>query len=145
MKAERQIAHFPSCWTIFRFNSFRISAGERSSRYPSGGADLRCAEPQAEACVPSAHVPDRSRTANGGLGSIHSGGVSWECSSVTCICIRFGFLGIGLRKESGRDPTHTLFRYSWENGVLNPTRRQYPYYSAKAPIVELHIHWSQAV
>ena len=68
---------------------------------PWGGADLRCAEHQAEICVLSAPARDRSRRAIGGLGSIHSDGVSWECSSVTCIGIRFGFSGIGLPEESG--------------------------------------------
>ena len=52
---------------------------------PWGGADLRCAEHQAEICVLSAPARDRSRRVIYGLGSIHSDGVSWECSSVTCI------------------------------------------------------------
>ena len=47
---------------------------------PWGGADLRCAEHQAEICVLSAPARDRSRTAICGLGSIHSDGVSWDCS-----------------------------------------------------------------
>jgi catechol 2,3-dioxygenase-like lactoylglutathione lyase family enzyme len=34
--SSKQIAHFLSCSTIFRFSSFRISAGDRSSRYPRG-------------------------------------------------------------------------------------------------------------
>jgi type I site-specific restriction endonuclease len=38
-----QIAHSPPCSAIFRFNSFRISAGDRSSRYPLGwcGSSMR--------------------------------------------------------------------------------------------------------
>jgi hypothetical protein len=52
---------------------------------PSGDAYLRCAEYQAEICVLSSPAHDRSRRASGGLGSIHSDGVSWECSSVNCI------------------------------------------------------------
>jgi hypothetical protein len=39
--------------------------------------------------------------------------------------------------------TATLFRYSWENASLNPSQRQYPYCLAKAPVVEVHIHWSK--
>ena len=52
---------------------------------PWGGVDLRCAEHQAEICVLSAPARDRSRRVIDGLGNIHSDGVSWECSSVTCI------------------------------------------------------------
>src|SRR5664280_866731 len=38
-----QIAHFPYCSVIFLFSSFRISAGDRSSRYPLGwcGSSMR--------------------------------------------------------------------------------------------------------
>jgi len=33
-----------ACSPIFRFSSFRISSGERSSRYPLDGAGHRCVE-----------------------------------------------------------------------------------------------------
>jgi hypothetical protein len=73
---------------IFRFNSFRI-IGRRPLLAISPGvvADLRCAEHQTEICVLYAPARDRSRRASGGLGSIHSDGVSWECSSVIWIDI----------------------------------------------------------
>ena len=39
-----QMAHFRFCSTIFRFSSFRISARDRSSRYPLGWCEssMRC-------------------------------------------------------------------------------------------------------
>ncbi len=52
---------------------------------PSGGEDLRCAEPQAEICVLSVPARDRSRSAIYGSDNIHSDEVSWDCSSVGCI------------------------------------------------------------
>src|SRR5271157_3699617 len=55
---------------------------------PSGGVDLRCAEHQAEICILSAPARDRSKTATGESGSIHSDGVSWDFSwvAVNGIC-----------------------------------------------------------
>ena len=35
------------------------------------------------------------------MGNTHSDGVSWACSCVTCIGIRFGFTRIGSPEESG--------------------------------------------
>jgi hypothetical protein len=55
---------------------------------PSGGADRRCAEHQAEIYVLSAPARDRSRSAIDGSDNIHFGGVSWVCSSVICIDLR---------------------------------------------------------
>src|SRR5208283_5288423 len=66
-----------------------------------GGVDLRCAEHQAEICVLSVPARDRSRTTIYVSDSIHSGGVSWVCSCVTCIGICLGFTRIGLPEESG--------------------------------------------
>ena len=59
----------------------RLANGARD--IPWDGVDLRCAEHQAEICVLSEPARARSRKVIYGLGSIHSDGVSWECSSVT--------------------------------------------------------------
>jgi hypothetical protein len=60
------MVRFPFCCSaIFRFNTFRISAGDRR---------------QAEIWVLSEPAYDLSRTTTGGLGSIRSFGVSWNFS-----------------------------------------------------------------
>jgi hypothetical protein len=101
---------------------------------PWGGVDLRYAEHQAEICVLSAPAPDRSRIRSGGLGNIHSDGVSWVCSSETCIGICFGFSRIGLPEESGMTLcsvaatlTCSPSRYSVDELVLQRGRRSKGY------------------
>jgi hypothetical protein len=52
---------------------------------PLGDAGPRCVERQALIFVPSAPARARSRTTICEAGNIHSDGVSWVCSCVTCI------------------------------------------------------------
>jgi hypothetical protein len=82
------------------------------------GADLRCAEHQAEICVLSAPARDRSRRVIYGLGNIHSDGVSWECSSVDCVDRR----SFSRDSDSGSNSA-ALFRTAIQDSV---SRRRFP-------------------
>ena len=68
------------------------------------------------------------------MGSIHSDGVSWVCSSVTCIGICFGFTQIGLLEERGMTLcsvaatlTCSRSRYSEDELVLQRGRQSKGY------------------
>ena len=94
-------AHSLPCSTILRSSNFRISAGDLSSRYPLGGADLQCAGYLALSFyVPSGLIPVRSRKQICGSDSIDCDGVSRI--SPLCVHFFFGWSRIRWKKRDNR-------------------------------------------